>query len=311
MSTVRPTVTVVESPRVDPNLVEAQLLFEEARHRRRRRWFVGGAVVAAVVISAVLSVTMLNSAPPSPRPRPPAPSLPSRPITDTGAVPQIAWVDYYGELHVGGLAGLTQRVVAQADADPTATLVSLDHTIFWVRSQLPSSNQTVHTISNPEVQAFDTATGRLFTLGPGTEILASLDQAFVYVGTDNHQLAEYWPNGTPRGRRLQLPNGWILSDPSLLGDPTPVVANGILVESVLARNGLPVHVCSDSAGALCPATTRLHQFSKDPLSLAIWNPTTGHVRVIGKVWKVIGSYTKPGARTGLVAWVPASCAATE
>ena len=197
--------------------------------------------------------------------------------------------------------------MAQADADPTAALVSLDHTIFWVRSQLPTRNQTLDTISNPEVQALDTSTGRLFTLGPGTQIFASLDRSFVYVGTDNRHLVEYWPDGTPRGHHLQLPKGWYLTDPGLLGNPTPVVANGILVESVLARSGSPVDGCSDSAGALCPATTRLQHFGKNPLSLGIWNPTTGHVRVMGKVWKVIGSYTRPGARSSLVAWAPASC----
>jgi hypothetical protein len=235
------------------------------------------------------------------------PSLPTGPITDTGVVPQIAWVDYYGQLHVGDLAGLAQHVVAQADADPTSSLVSLDHTIFWVRAQLPNSNQTVDSIPNPIVQGFDPATGRTFTVAPGMQVFASLDQTFLYVETDYGHLAEYWPNGASRGHILRLPNGWYPTDPSLLGDPTPVVANGILVESASARNGFPVDDCSDSVGTLCPATKRLQQFSKNPLTLGIWNPTTGHVRVMGRVWKVIGSYTKPGARSSLVAWAPASC----
>ena len=29
------------------------------------------------------------------------------------------------------------------------------------------------------------------------------------------------------------------------------------------------------------------------------------------MWKVIGSYTKPGARSSLVAWAPASCEKVE
>ena len=115
--------------------------------------------MVAVVVSAVLAVTMLAPASPSPRSSPRTPSLPTGPITDTGVVPQIAWADYYGQLHIGDLAGLTQRVVAQADADPTASLVSLDHTIFWVRAMLPNSNQTVDPIPNPMVQGFDTTTG--------------------------------------------------------------------------------------------------------------------------------------------------------
>jgi hypothetical protein len=232
-------------------------------------------------------MTMLNSASPLHRSLPRAPSLPTGPITDTGVVPQIAWVDYHGQLHIGDSAGLTQRVVAQADADPTASLVSLDHTIFWVRSMLPNSNQTVDPIPNPIVQGFDTTTGRTFTVASGTQVFASLDQTFLYVEADYGHLAEYWPNGASRGRILQLPNGWYLSNPGLLGDPTPVVANGILVASAP------------------------EQYTKNPTTLAIWNPMTGHVRVMGKTWKVIGSYTKPGARSSLVAWAPASCTETK
>jgi hypothetical protein len=300
-------VTIVDSPQVEAKGAEAQLLFEEARERRRRRWLVTGVVGVAVIVSSVLAMAMLAPTPPSPRSSPRTPSLPTGPITDTGVVPQIAWADYYGQLHIGDLAGLTQRVMAQADADPTASLVSLDHSIFWVRAMLPNSNQTFDPIPNPLVQGFDTTTGRTFTVAQGTQVFASLDKTFLYVETGKGRLDEYWPNGASRDKNLQLPNGWYLPDPSLLGDPTPVVANGILMESVLARNGLPVKVCSDSVGTLCPATTRLQQLSKDPRTLAIWNPITGHVRAIGKVWKVIGSYTKPGARTSLVAWAPASC----
>lgn len=232
---------------------------------------------------ALLALTMLSQASPTAHSSPRTPSLPTAPFTDTGVVPQLAWVDYYGQLRIGGLAGLTQHVVAQADADPTASLVSLDRNIFWVRAMLPNSNQTVDPIPNPMVQGFDTTTGRTFTVASGTQVFASLDQTFVYVETDYGHLAEYWPNGASRGHTLQLPNGWYLADPSLLGDPTPVVANGILVESA------PEH------------------YTKNATTLAIWNPMTRQVRVMGKVWKVIGSYTKPGARSSLVAWAPASC----
>jgi hypothetical protein len=115
-------VTVVDTPRVEAQRDEAQLLFEEARQLRRRRWFVSGAVVLVLMGCAVLAVTMLNPASPSPHSSPQTPSLPKGPITDTGVVPQIAWADHYGQLHIGDLAGPTQHVVAQADADPTASL---------------------------------------------------------------------------------------------------------------------------------------------------------------------------------------------
>jgi hypothetical protein len=138
-------------------------------------------------------------------------------------------------------------------------------------------------------------------------VFPALDRTFLYVETEDGHLSEYWPDGASRGHILVPPDGWNLTGASLLGDPTPVVANGILVESATARSGPPVAGCSDSGGALCPATTRLQQVRRNPFALGIWNPTTGHVRVVGRVWKVIGSYTEPGARSSLVAWVPASC----
>jgi hypothetical protein len=280
-------VRVLDAPRVEPKIDEAQLLFQEARQRRRRRWFVAGAVLVVLVGCAVVPLTMFNLASPAPRSSPQIPSLPTGPIMDTGVVPTIAWADYYGQLHIGDLAGLTQRVVAQADADPTASLVSLDHTIFWVRAQLPNRNQTVDPISNPMVEGFDTTTGRTFTVAPGMQVFASPNQTFLYVETDYGHLAEYWPNGASRDHVLQLPIGWYLTSSSLLGDPTPVVANGILVESAP------------------------EQYTKNPRTLGIWSPMTGHVRVMGKVWKVIGSYTNSSARNSLVAWAPASCEEVE
>jgi hypothetical protein len=289
----------------------AHVLFPEARERRRRRWLASVALVVVVVAGPALAMTVLEPGTPTPQRPARTPSLPTGPITDTGAAPQIAWADYFGQLHLGALAGLTERVVARADADPTASLVSLDHTIFWVRAQLPNGNQTVDPISHPMVQGFDTTTGRAFTVAPGMQVIASLDRTFLYVETDVGHLSEYWPNGVSRAHILQLPNGWYLSDPSLLGDPTPVVADGILVESTSARNGSRVDDCSHAAGALCPATSRLQHLSNKALTLGIWDPATGHVRVVGRVWKVIGSYTRPGARSSLVAWAPASCENAE
>jgi hypothetical protein len=49
------------------------------------------------------------------------------------------------------------------------------------------------------------------------------------------------------------------------------------------------------------------QILRNPRTLALWNPGTGRVRTIGAVWKVIGTYTKPGARSSLIAWASASC----
>ena len=62
---------------------------------------------------------------------------PSPPPVGAAVIPQIAWVDNNGQLHIGDLSGFTQRVVAQADADSTAPLVTAGGRVFWVRSQQP------------------------------------------------------------------------------------------------------------------------------------------------------------------------------
>jgi hypothetical protein len=179
--------------------------------------------------------------------------------------------------------GFSQSQVIQSDADPTASLVALDGGIFWARSSVPTPDQTVDPIPDPTVERYDLATGTVTMLGPGNQVFASPDRSRVYVATGRGGLSEFTSRGLPTGQTLQIPSGWFLADSSLLGDPSPVIVDGILVESA------PV------------------QISKSPLALAIWDPATGHVRRLGYVWKVIATYTKPGARSSLIAWTPASC----
>ncbi len=201
----------------------------------------------------------------------------------TGVIPKVAWSDYQGQLHIGDLNGLGEHVVAQTDADPTASLVALGGGIFWVRYENPNPAQTVDPITNPTVQRFDVATGTTRTLGPGSQVFAAPDGSRVYVVASAGDLVEYTPGGVPSGHDLRVPTGWALSDSALLGNPAPGTANGILVMSA------PQQILSY------------------PRTLALWNPDTGRVRTIGKVWKVIGAYTRPGAPSSLVAWTPASC----
>jgi hypothetical protein len=161
---------------------------------------------------------------------------------------------------------------------------------LWVRSMLPTSDGTVNPIVDPTVQRLDLATGTVTTLGPGTQVFASPDHSLVPVDTDSasfgasgDELAEFTPNGQPIGHDLHLPSGWFLSDSSLLGDPTPAIANGILVQSD------PV------------------QIGKNPPTLAIWDPADGRVQTVGRVWKVIGTYTKHESHGSLIAWLPGRC----
>ena len=285
--------TIIASPPEQPQIAEEQLLFQEARRRRRRRWLVSGMVL--IVVAAGIVVALVTPGAKTPM-RPPAsqpPPTPIRPVGGAAVIPQIAWVDNDGQLHIGDLSGFTQRVVAQADADSTAPLVTAGGRIFWVRSQLTNPNGSqvtnpngsVLSNPNPEVFEFDTATGRTEPIAPGTQVMASVNRTFIYVETDYRHLREYWLDGTPKGRTLTVPDGWFPLSPGLNKDPTPVVANGIVVTS------WPV-----------PEQNR---------TLGIWSPSTGRVRTLGKVWQVTATYTAPGARRSLIAWNPASCETSE
>jgi hypothetical protein len=278
-------VTIVTSPPELPQIAEEQLLFREARQRRRRRWLVAGIVLVIVAAGIVVALMIPGAKTPIRPPASPPPPTPIRPVGGGAAIPQIAWVDYNGQLHIGDLSGFTQRVVAQADADPTAPLVTAGGRVFWVRSQQPNPDGSETPLPNSAVFGFDTATGRTERIASGTQVMASADRTFIYVETDYRHLTEYWLDGTPKGRTLPLPNGWYALNPDLNGGPTPVLANGIVVAS------WPV--------------------AEKNRTLGIWNPSTGRVRILGKVWQVTATYTAPGARSSLIAWNPASCATSE
>jgi hypothetical protein len=202
----------------------------------------------------------------------------------------VAWADYDGRLHLGQLNGFTQRVVAQADADPTAPLVTAGGRIYWVRSWVPGPDGSTAPNEHPAVFGYDVATGRSERIAAGIQVMASTDRRFILIQTSQRLLTEYWLDGTPKGRTLRLPHGWFLLRPSLNSDPTPVVADGILVVS----SALPHS-----------------QAQPDDGTLGIWHPSTGRVQIVGPAWQVTATYTAPDARHSLIAWTPASCGGSD
>ena len=87
-------------------------------------------------------------------------------------------------------------------------------------------------------------------------------------------------------RVFNLPSGWYLPGGDGVADPVAGqgldTANGILVQS------------KESPGV-------------SARRIAVWNPRTGTVEVIGRARAVIDAYTPPGARFSLLAWLPAGC----
>ena len=261
---------------------EAEALFKEAHQRRRRRRLITGTLVMAVAITAVVIPRALTGPPSSHRPvaSPTTPSKGAGPASE--GTPQMAWVDYNGALHVGMVNGLSQRVVATTSADPTTPVVWLGDTVYWVHSQARLTPGVAVPMIDPNVEGFDTTTGRTIRVGGGLQIFPSLDRSFLYVEKDYQHLAKYSPKAGWIRHVMSLPRGWSLTPAYLLNNPTPVIAHGILVESL----------------RLPPAPQP---------TLGIWNPVTGRVRAIGKIWKMVGTWTGPGARSSTIAWLPATC----
>ncbi len=215
----------------------------------------------------------------------------------------MAWVDYNDQLHVGDVATGAQRVVRRANAEPTTTLVALNGWIWWIRTEPERNGQYVSgNYSNTGAVGFNPTTGRSVLIPHATQVFASLDRRFLFVDfyspflnryaspTGVHKasengpvMGEYTTDGRSLDRVVTFPKGWYLSDPELLGNPSPVTANGILVRS------------------------EPEQIGTTPSRLGLWNPSSGRVRVLGPAWKVIDTFTAPHARSSLVAWLPGSC----
>jgi hypothetical protein len=298
-------VTLTRERPATPRPTEAEDLFEEAhRRRRRRRWFYVAAITSLVVVLIVGVGVAVASGGPDKTVRPHrAPLRGLTAVANPPASSQVAWVDYNDQLHIGDVATGAQRVVRQANAEPTTTLVALDGWIWSIRTE-PERNGQYLSGNYPKDGAvgFNPTTGGSVLIPHATQVFLSLDRRFLFVDFYNpflnryaapnevHKAAgngpvmgEYTPDGRSLHRSATFPRGWYLSDPALLGNPSPVTANGILVQS------------------------EPEQIGTTPSKLGLWNPSSDRVRVLGPVWKVIDTFTAPHARSSLMAWLPGSC----
>jgi hypothetical protein len=129
------------------------------------------------------------------------------------------------------------------------------------------------------VREYDIATGKIRYLARGNSVFTSADGRHLYIAQTGTSLVELPADAIGAPRHLALPVGWHLS--GLLGNWS--VAGGIVVSS------------SDADP------------SRAPVTLAVWNPATGSVRIVGRDLDIIDAYTAPGARYSLLAWTPAGC----
>ena len=249
---------------------EAEALFAEARRRRRRRRVAGG--MACLLLAGSAAVGLMTA-----WPRHGAgthhghPGPAAVPLAPGFTLPpaRVAWVDYSGQLHIGDLGTGTQHVVATVDASPADPMIEAGGRLYWA---------AINENAAP-IREYDVPTGKIRDLARGNSVFTSADGRRLYIAQAGSRLIELPADGISAPRRLALPAGWHMS--GLLGNWS--VAGGIVVYS------------SDADP------------SRHPVTLAVWNPATGSVVIIGRDLDVIDAYTPRGARYSLLAWTPVGC----
>ena len=241
----------------------AEALFAEARRRRRRRRRRLAGAAACLVLAGSAAAVLATAWPRHRAVKPvaavvrPAPGVTLPPV-------RVAWVDYWGQLHVGNLATRAQRVVAKVDASAADPMIQAGGRLYWA----DDNNNAA------PIRDYDIATGKIRYLARGNSVFASPDGRHIYIVQTGRRLIELPADGIGAPRRLALPAGWHMSG----GLGNWPVADGIVVYSG-------------------PADQR-----RGPTTLAVWNPRTGHVKIIGQDIGVTDTYTPPGASYSLLAW---------
>jgi len=280
-------VTIVASPPEDPQADVAQLLFREARQRRRRRWLIAGIAVAGFVLVGIAAGFVANGG--GGNTLPTQPSSPGATPPTVGqnhsALPGTSEVVWFasGRLHLGNPSLGSDRVVAQVDAAATR-LVSIGSRVYFFQRGSPDVSALN---GGNRIAQLDTGSGRVHFLSAGINVTTTTDGRDLLVALDPIHLVELSPTGARLSPVWTVPSGYTLNTYASQ-HPLAAVAGGIAVES--ARPASP------TSGAYV---------------LAIWYPTRGTIRVIGRDAFVIGSYTRPGTNHSLLAWIDGSGAGVD
>jgi hypothetical protein len=272
-------VSPVIAPPGPPAPGTAEALFAQARRRRRRRRLTGVVVILALALSA--AVAFAATRPDRARAGRDAGGARAGSGGAAGPAGWVAWVDYNRRVHLGDLATAAQRVVATINANPAVPLVQAGGHLYFVGGYWVNQAGTYVPASGnapPVVQELNLATGTIRDVGPGQGVFPSSDGRHLFLAPTDTRLLELPARGSGTARALRLPRGWYLP----YGGQGYGVAEGVLVQP--------------------DRTTR----PRTPL--AVWNPTTGGLKVIGAGLSVLAAYTAPGGHDSLLAWQPVACA---
>jgi hypothetical protein len=279
-------VTIVASPPEDTQSDAAQLLFREARQRRRRRWLIAVVAVAAFMIFGTTAGLVASSGERGTAPiSPSTPRAPPPPVSPNHSVVQgtteVVWFAS-GGLHLGNPNQDSDRVVAQVNAAATRLVSIGSQVYFFERGSADASAAN----GGDRIAALDIGSGRVHLLGAGINLTTTTDGRDLLVAIDPIHLVELSPTGARLSPVWTVPSGYTLNTYAPQ-HPLAAVAGGIAVESTRP---------SPTSGAYV---------------LAIWYPSRGSIRVLGRDAFVIGSYTPPGANHSLLAWIDGSGAGVD
>ena len=212
------------------------------------------------------------------------PAGPARAVSSSVA---LVWFDgtslRVGYLQPGGR--VSEHAVAEVNAH-YLPLVRAGERVYWVDPAGTFVPALGHW--SQVVRYLDVATGKIGIAGGGQTVFLSADGRDLFMSQTATTLTEAPVTAPGAVRQLTLPPGWYLPGGDGLADLFSgaglATANGIVVQS---------------------------QQDPDPagLVLALWDPASGQVTVIGRTRGIIGAYTPPGARYSLLAWLPARCCA--
>lgn len=260
---------------------EVQALFREARRRRRRRRLTGlASVLLAGILAASAALIWLHRGPSQHE------AGGERALAGTAGQPSASavWVDDASRLHLGTIGAdgqLSQRVIDEANA-ASEPLIAVGRRVYWVDPAgafVPSLGHW-----SQVVMVLNLGTRKVAVAGAGQTVFLSADRRYLLMSQTPTSLAEM-PVAGGRPRVFTLPSGWYLPGGDGVADPVAGqgldTANGILVQS------------KESPGVSA--------------RIAVWNPRTGMVEVVGRARAVIDAYTPRGARFSLLAWLPAGC----
>ena len=273
MTLVKENPTHLEAPPIN-------VLFEEAHRRRQRRWMIGLALSLVLVVTAATTLVLLRSGH-SGRSATTVDHGQRSPVTPVSAAttPGVAWIDYDAQLHVGNPITGTQRVVAtNTGASPVVPLVEANGRVYWVDTKTTFSPQSGDSL--PTVHDFNLANGQVRSDGTGQRVFLSADKRDLMIYRTASDLSEVPIGRSGPTRQFTIPFGWALSGGAGFALPA-AVANGFVAERPSGQPGV--------------------------FTFGIWNPGSGHIRVIGNEWGIIDSFTPPGGHASLLALVPAHC----